>query len=310
MTLMKLLSTSLCFQPIFQQGKLIQQKKPLVMQTKAMTNDYETGSISSDTRTNKKRCFEVEEKFSISELDMNILENKLGGLGFEKKGDAIEFMDWYFDLPDPDWILSISDNWLRYRELLGPITKQDDTSERNGSWQIKCGKVIQNNNSGTTVYEELEGDEAIDLATSMIRDKSNNVNNLPMKIVENTMDGFLIPSLPKDVDCNLIPFARIKTTRSSWVLNDVNYASPLSVDLDCTDYGYLVGEVELVVDREEDIDVAQQLIKRTIEQITDTTYDERKATALGKLELYMIRNRKEHFEECVRHGSIENKIEN
>lgn len=278
--------------------------------TAAHSEDGEITTSASHGSEFKRRCIEVEEKFSVSELDLNVLESKLSQMGFGKSGDDVEFMDWYFDLSEPNWVLSVSDNWLRYREIL--VDGDDNDKKRKGVWQLKCGKVIPSvENSAMTVYEELEGDEAFEVVMSMLPklvESSKQKNNLKE---ETLMDGYVIPPLPVGVACDLVPFARIKTTRSSWMLqgkgdDTINSLSTLNVDIDCTDFGYLVGEVEQVVDNENDVGAAKRLVQKTIEQISGMSSVDVK-NVLGKLELYMIRNRKRHFDECVKQGSMKTK---
>lgn len=301
--LTNLISTSHCFQPTIQQGGLVNTNNG-IFSTMGHKNQLLLRGSASSTEgiPSKKRCIEVEEKFSLSELDINVFVDKLSTMGFVKGTENVEFMDWYFDLPDPDWVLSLSDNWLRFRELIR--VNEEDKSD--GSWQMKCGTQIHNDNSGTTVYEELEGDEAINMAMSIIKDKTYSTVNTRS---ETLMDGYVIPSLPINADkSGLTPFARIKTTRSSWIFKDKDDpTNNLNIDIDVTDFGYLVGEVEQVVESEEEVSVSKLRIQKVIEQITDASNYNNNGPALGKLELYMIRNRKQHFEECVRHGVMKNK---
>ena len=117
------------------------------------------------------------------------------------------------------------------------------------------------------------------------------------------MDGYVIPHLPGNEHYGLIPFARIKTTRSSWSkkVNSDNSSNRLNVDIDCTDFGYMVGEVEIVVEREKDIIPAKETVAKTIELISG---DDEPTKILGKLEFYLIQNRKSHFDACVRGRSM------
>ena len=372
---------------IFQQSQSsLIQTKPIKMISNNNNNDDNSNSNHSNEETNpsssnnnNSRCIEIEEKFTITndENGIHSLETKLVQLGFEKVGGdtaTIEFMDWYFDLPDPNWILSTSDNWLRYRELIpsastptssSSSTSNSSQSSRKGSWQLKCGKSTPNHDnndqvsSSTTVYEEFENDEALEKVLLIMQENkqesSINMNYCTEeeqqqeeveevdeleeeKITHSsettplpTMDGYEIPTIPPSIktkiknqyhdNMNLVPFARIKTTRSSWKCldntNDLAYG--LSVDIDCTDFGYMVGEVEQVVDNEEDISLSKERIGKLIEQITtgvDETMDSKRGgavttttttTTYGKLELFMIRNRQKHFEACLNGGSMKSK---
>jgi len=148
---------------------------------------------------------------------------------------------------------------------------------------------------------------------------------------EEFMDGYRIPKLPdKSIECGivLVPFARIKTTRSSWKMevktedngndngdndnqnnnNDsTKQSKQLTVDIDATDFGHMVGEVEQVVNREEDVSASKEHIKEIISQIIGGQGSDH-TPVLGKLELYMIRNRKKHFDACVKGGSMKERL--
>ena len=290
-----------------------------------------SSSSSSHTRSSDintkgpSRCIEIEEKFSISQFETkDLLEKKLTELGFVKKSSAknVEFMDWYFDLPDPNWILSVSDNWFRYRELISNSHTGDNDcinscAKKKGAWQIKCGKLIVNDDdnetskSSTTVYEELEGDEAIEFALSIIKDHSGKITASNDSL--SLMDGYAVPSLPIQNVYGLVPFARIKTNRTSWEMkssddDDDDDRNTLNVDIDLTDFGHMVGEVEQVVEKEADIHAAKEKIAKTIQMITNASENE-KSTPMGKLEFYMIHNRLNHYNECVQRGSIKQQVQ-
>jgi hypothetical protein len=145
-------------------------------------------------------------------------------------------------------------------------------------------------------------------------------------MIETKMDGFHIPRLPFPTNNNnnnnwdLVPFARIKTKRSSWIKkgngendNDIENTD-VRVDIDYTDFGHTVAEVEIIVTREEDVKSSKEKIKEIIARIngndegkSSSQYDNDTPT-LGKLELYMIQNRKNHFDACVNSGSVRKTI--
>ncbi len=219
-------------------------------------------------------------------------------MGFKPNESKLKFMDWYFDVPS---ILPLCtrDCWLRYRHLSETPTQ--------GSWQLKMGKTV-NNGDSSTVYEELEGDDALDSVESMFIK-----NALPKGDVPSTdevsrskeMDGYLVPELPRLGRYGLKPFARIETMRSSWKIDqfdnaaDANYKD-ITIDLDATDYGYTVGEVELVVRTNDEISMARDRVQAVIRQVSD----DGSSRALGKLETYLIENKKEIYDACVKAGSL------
>lgn len=232
---------------------------------------------------------EVEQKFCTSNLD-SVLKN-LRKLNFEPAKNEIKFMDWYFD--HEELLLCTQDCWLRYRHM--------SSDPENGSWQLKKGrKGLQ---SKITVYEELEGDEAIDIVKAMLSENSFCQGTEKDSCDSETMDGYEIPSIPNNIaNYDLRPFARIETKRSTWKKISSSYSEKIVVDLDGTDFGYTVGEVETVVHKDEDIEEAQEVVKTFIGDITGNEKDS--AQALGKLETYLIANRPDVYDACISSGSM------
>lgn len=229
---------------------------------------------------------EIEEKFQLS--DSQDLETKLKELGFAPTSET-KFVDWYFD-SEPIH-LTLQDCWLRYRELAG----------QQGNWELKRGR---GQNTSSTVYEEILGHEAISIATSMIPDPLKTASNQQRK---DEFDGFDIPTF--DGNTFLYPFCRIETRRSSWQVypNKVeNTFSGLTVDLDATDTGHSVGEVEIVVEEESQVESARGRVQELVAELTKG--EARDGLAIGKLEHYLISKRPEHYKACVEIGVIKDKI--
>lgn len=239
-----------------------------------------------------KKCIEIEEKFPIHNLDKTI--SKLNTLGFEQCKETVKFMDWYFDIPN-DWSLCRSDCWLRYRHLGWDKEGNDDT--RKGSWQLKKGRTdLTGVSSSTTIYEEFEGDDAFELIEKMIP-----IMDLrPKEDAEMTMDGYRIPILPRAQV--LQPFARIGSFRSSW--KHTTKWENVVVDLDGTDFGHTVGEVEVVLDHDgnEEMKQAQDLIREIIAKLIED--ETRNGSAMGKLETYLIAKKPEVYKACVESGTM------
>lgn len=235
--------------------------------------------------TTARNMFEVERKFVLDDVEAVVaIESKLMELGLFKVGEKF-MVDWYFDLSVP--VLTPMDNWLRYREVSGT----------SGSWQLKKG---EQHSSGCTVYDEIEGDEAIQQALALV---TGTAVQLPTKLNAQHR-GYLVPDLP-DPSCGLEPFCRLETNRTTWKYAHGDSRS-LTVDLDRSNYGYMVGEVELVVDTKEQVHEAQSRIdefmrKLIPEQITDSP------PAIGKLEHYLKFHRPEHYRACIESGSITTK---
>jgi hypothetical protein len=110
-----------------------------------------------------------------------------------------------------------------------------------------------------------------------------------------------VPDLPNP-SCGLEPFCRLETNRTTWKYPHGDSTS-LTVDLDRSNYGYMVGEVELVVDTKECVDEAQSRIDEFIRKlIPEETADS--PPAIGKLEHYLMFHRPEHYRACIKSGSI------
>lgn len=251
------------------------------------------GSRSTFSKSQmSKKCIEIEEKFPIHNLDETI--SKLNALGFEQFKDTVKFMDWYFDVPN-DWLLCRSDCWLRYRHLGWDKEGNDDT--RKGSWQLKKGRRdLTGVSSSTTIYEELEGDDAFELIEKMIP----KMDLRPKEDAEMTMDGYRIPILPRAHV--LQPFARIGSFRSSW--KHATMWENVVVDLDGTDFGHAVGEVEVVLDHDgnEEMKQAQDLIREIIAKLIED--ETQNGSAMGKLETYLIAKKPEVYKACVESGTM------
>ena len=288
-----------------------------------------------DEESSPSSLLEVEQKF---QLGSNI-EQRLQELKFQPKR-TIRFVDWYYDTNDVQ--LSIRDVWVRYRGLVEPDSHDDGNtadsgnSSPKGSWQIKIGKNVPN--SETTVYEELEGIDALTKAKSILSSISTIQDGEAVCDGANMFDGHETPKFSDsivDSDSHtetlqslaslLKPFSRIVTTRSSWVYdsdgndddgNEGENYHGMSVDLDETNTGYGIGEVESVVATASDIPVAKQRIQSLIDQITaPPTTDNReheeeevsKRPPLGKLEHFLFNERPAHYKACIESGSMKRK---
>jgi hypothetical protein len=226
---------------------------------------------------------EVEQKFQIS--NPTDLESKLKELGFTSKGFTT-IVDWYFDNNKND--LTTRDCWLRYRE-----------KGSKGQWELKKGRGDQ----GTTVYEELEGEQAYLTASSILEgavalESTERASHHP-----STLEGFPVPEIPLPRSYGLYPFCRLETKRSSWITDahDSPYAG-LSVDLDSTNTGHTVGEVEIVCD-ESEVEISKKRVRTLIMELTGNDGSDTN-TAVGKLEHFLLNNRPEHYAACLEAGVL------
>ena len=143
----------------------------------------------------------------------------------------------------------------------------------------------------------------MDIATSILKDELGKAAEVEIRTVE--IDGFPAPEIPGESSLGLTPFCRLETTRSSWIIDEsatsTNVYSGLKVDLDSTNTGHAVGEVEAVVENDKDIPGAQKLVHDLIAELCGGSND---GPALGKLEHFLIHNRPDHYDLCVRSGVI------
>lgn len=254
---------------------------------------------------------EIEKKFFIS--DAVKMEQKLASLGFGVSRKE-EFVDWYFDLPAPHWHFSLNDCWFRYREKKIKIMNNYGWK---GAWQVKRGKKGENGGGdGMTVYEELQGKDAKKLILDMLS-KLSDTNELDRTSSESSVDP---PSSTwgsyydeHDVPYlagaeRLVPFARLETFRTCYETATDGEFSPLKVDVDKTGFGFMVGEVEAVLDGvSEDkagVEEAKEQICKLFDLISSKSEIGESMAAVGKLEYYLINNRRDHYDACVKSGVI------
>lgn len=230
---------------------------------------------------------EVEQKFQLSQTAD--IETKLQSLGFVSQG-TVTIVDWYFD--NDENFLSTRDYWLRYREKAG-----------HGQWELKVGR----GHTGTTVYEEMECDQACIHAVSCLKEGGFNATD-EYELTDGTFDGFDIPMFPESIgnalSYGLRPFCRLETRRSSWTVDhDESPYFGLTVDLDSTNTGHTVGEVETLCD-EAEVEAGKSRVHDLIAKICGGTYNGSNA-AIGKLEHFLLMNRPWHYDMCVQSGVLQ-----
>ncbi|KAL3944854.1 MAG: hypothetical protein SGBAC_001056 [Bacillariaceae sp.] len=233
--------------------------------------------------------YEVEEKFQL--CDASMVESRLKKLGFVPS-KQVKFVDWYFDTDKNE--LSLQDCWLRFRGKSNVV----------GDWELK--KAYKGTSKGATVYEEIVGAEAISVAKKMLV-KSG------YKISEQRADddnNFEAPPLPEFAsDLPLQAFCRLATKRSSWQMDKewpTQTHAGLSVDLDMTNTGFSVGEVEMVVDDKDQIKDANKRVQAMIAELMEGTAS-CEGPAIGKLEHFLMIHRPDHYEACLEAGVIKGK---
>ena len=328
------------FKPTYYKQKYIHQTTYPIPIIPYFFNQMKSTCIPFASKTNNDKKtqpfqIEVEQKFALSPIDkdgndnndssvitLNEIESTLKRIGFAPIGDTVRFQDTYMEVQldsnnDNDisqWILTANnDHWLRYRKYYIDETKSKS------SWQLKrrppsFSKSNKSNCKNVSIYEELEGASALQAILSILNsDQTNKVSQINSCF--NSVD--IPPGLPQDF--NWISFASFETRRSSWMYleSKSNNKEPhpykgLKVDLDGTDFGYMVGEVEAIVYDESEVEFAKGKIQRFISELTlnneanikgDKIYS-KTTPVYGKLETFMMCHCPKHYESCVQAGCL------
>jgi thiamine-triphosphatase len=198
-----------------------------------------------------------------------------------------------------------------------------------------------------TVYQEMTGHDAIQevvniffqntvVASSTTTDEKDTADsaiyNIPSKEIIQQMDGYDIPKIPESLQAfDIQPFARIQTTRYQWKMESPSslesmkqkmnvegswtgmsdfWNTTIKVDMDVTDFGYAVGEVEAVVNSVDQVNHAKEVVEQIVSRIISVVVgggggDDNAnvdAPVLGKLETYLLRNQPHVYAQCVSAG--------
>nr|XP_001923052.2 thiamine-triphosphatase isoform X2 [Danio rerio] len=218
-----------------------------------------------------KMTVEVERKFV---CDAEIMR-KLQDIGAECVGER-EFGDQYFD--SPDFLLTLKDFWLRCRD---------------GQWELKSPAVSEAPaETLCTRYREITSLPVIQSEVSKIIRESNCSQRKQIGQTEDTPicstgDTKWLNEL------GLVCFAEFRTQRCSYVLEREDGA--VRVDLDRADFGYCVGEIEVLVPEGGDVNAALQSITSIAEQLGLNS--EKKVK--GKMDVFLQRNRPDHYNKLL-----------
>ncbi|XP_073687286.1 thiamine-triphosphatase isoform X2 [Garra rufa] len=177
---------------------------------------------------------------------------KLQDIGAKCIGQR-QFRDQYFD--SPDFILTLKDFWLRCRE---------------GLWELKCPAV-----SGTTPDNDTET-----LCT-----RYREITSFPL--IQSEVGRIIKEHTAEGSESN--SSQKFKTERCSYMLERETGA--VRVDLDQADFGYCVGEIEVLVPEGGDMNAALQRITSIAEELGLSC--EKKVK--GKMDVYLQRYRPEHY---------------
>ncbi|XP_031586003.1 thiamine-triphosphatase isoform X1 [Oreochromis aureus] len=174
--------------------------------------------------------------------------------------------DQYFDTPE--FHLTLRDMWLR---------------KRKGCWELKCptaesqsGKQGEAAAALCTRYKEITSLPEIHLRVKEV-----------IKEDRESEAGFSQEDESWVSKLNLVCFAEFTTARRSFTLKEEG----VQVDLDQADFGYHVGEIEVLVPEGGDEQAALEKIRKTAEKL-GLTGDQR---VKGKMDVYLKRNHPEHY---------------
>uniref|UniRef100_A0A4W4E7D3 Thiamine-triphosphatase n=3 Tax=Electrophorus electricus TaxID=8005 RepID=A0A4W4E7D3_ELEEL len=233
-------------------------------------------TLSLSEQASCKMPVEVERKF-VCDSD---IQGKLKKIGAVCIGQC-QFKDQYFDLED--FTLTLRDFWLRKRE---------------GHWELKCPassltEPEQRAEAMCTNYREV-----MDLA-HIKAEIMGIIENCP-GAVEDILDSSQMNQLNSDSkeemwlkELKLQCFAEYTTTRCSYVLDD-GEEGRVRVDLDQADFGYCVGEIEVLVSEGGNMQSAMQRIEMTAEKLGLAG-----EKIQGKMHVFLQRYRPDHYAQLV-----------
>lgn len=207
---------------------------------------------------------EVERKFVCNADTLKALED-IGAVCLAQR----EFKDQYFDSPHFD--LTLRDVWLR---------------KRKGCWELKCPMSADKT-------EETGRDQTKVVAAALCT-RYREITDLPEiqhRVREELYgDGGRSSSAEDESwlnEMNLRCFAEFTTVRRSFTLEE----DGVQVDVDQADFGYSVGEIEVLIPEGGDVQSAMEKICRTAQKL-GVASDQR---VEGKMNVYLRRNHPEHY---------------
>ncbi|XP_056289789.1 thiamine-triphosphatase isoform X1 [Pseudoliparis swirei] len=210
---------------------------------------------------------EVERKFVSNADTLKTLE-EIGAVCVGQR----QFRDQYFDNPKFD--LTLRDMWLRKRE---------------GCWELKCPTTA----NGT---EKSSGEQS---KAAALCSRYREITDLPeiqqrvKEVIKDICEDRETEASPPQEEeswlgeINLVCFADFTTVRQSFTLEEKG----VQIDLDQADFGYQVGEIEVLVPEGEDVQSALEKIERTAGKL-GLTGDQQ---VEGKMNVYLQRNHPEHY---------------
>lgn len=156
-----------------------------------------------------------------------------------------QFSDQYFDTPQYD--LTLRDMWLR---------------KRKGQWELKCPLAHLSSD------EETDGERCKAAALCTRYKEITDLRDIQLRVKEAIRDGdtelsFSLQDESGLSKMNLACFAEFTTVRRSFRLEEEG----VQIDLDQADFGYHVGEVEVVIPEGGDVKSALDKIEQAARKL-------------------------------------------
>lgn len=218
---------------------------------------------------------EVERKF-VCDPD---IQERLKDIGAVCIGQR-QFQDQYFDSPDFD--LTLKDFWLRCREgcweLKCPVSKNTTDIQKDSQAEELCSRYRE-----ITSVPEIKV-ELAKVMTERLAEASGNTESDTRMAACDALEDWLN-------GMNLGCFAKYTTERCSFSLEEEGQEGAVRVDLDQADFGYCVGEIEILVPDGGDIQAALRRIERTADKL-GLCGDQR---VQGKMDVYLQRYSPDHY---------------
>ncbi|KAK5877368.1 hypothetical protein CesoFtcFv8_024879 [Champsocephalus esox] len=210
---------------------------------------------------------EVERKFVCNADTLKTLE-EIGAVCLGQR----QFCDQYFDTPKFD--LTLKDMWLR---------------KRKGCWELKCPTTADK-------AEETSGEQSKAAAMCSRYKEMTNLPEIQLRVkevIKDVCEDSKTETSPSQEEeswmsrNNLVCVAEFTTVRRSFTLEEEG----VQVDLDEADFGFHVGEIEVLLPEGGDMQSALEKIERTAGKL-GLTGDK---CVEGKMHAYLRRNHPEHF---------------
>lgn len=205
------------------------------MSLESSENQADTFNMSNSEMGEEKqsKMIEIERKFLVTgETGKKILN--AGGT----YSGVVTLTDSYFD--NENYSLTKGDFWLR---------------RRNDQWELKMPPKNREEKSTCTQYEEVTSERDIVSEVAAILCNTANQNNDDTVNGNDQIYGLNdVQTLVKKFD--LKPFAELVTNRKNYRMND-----EISVTIDETDFGFHVGEIEMMV-QSSDADVMKDAVAK------------------------------------------------